>query len=134
MYTFKNIYGESRAFSLDLRFSRFLILCFGNPHLLKASQRGQNASADPGPVSSFRGSVGGNQFKSHIGRGLHAQIPVESIREPGEQRVSAGDDDASVERGAQIDVAHADGGRDAVRGRHEPARDGRVRSSVIRIE
>merc|ERR1719378_105988 len=62
---------------------------------------------NPGSISAFLWTICRNQLEPHGGRGFDTQVPVESLNEPIETRVSARDNDVSVKSRSEIHVAQS---------------------------
>lgn len=64
------------ALAMHNRWAAFIILFFGNPHLLKSRERSQNRASDPNRVLALRRR---NNLDLHGRRGERSKFPLHAI-------------------------------------------------------
>ena len=100
-----------KAFTMNNRRSRLVILGLGDPHLLKGRQRGKDGTTNPDRVFTFRRC---NDLDLHGGRGKGGELLGHAFSDSGEHGGSSRHNDVGVKVSADVDVALHDGLESAV--------------------
>lgn len=86
----------------------FVVLLFGDPELMKGAQAGEDAAAEPGRVSAFGGVAWRMDLDFLVGS-ANAEFVAETIRETGDERASADQDDVAKQRRSGVYIDSIDG-------------------------
>jgi len=94
------------AFSVDDLGARFIIVLFGDPHLLEGGEGGQDGATNPDGVLTFRRS---NDLDLHGLRGERLDFLLHASIDTFEHGGTAGQDDVAIQILTDIYIAFHDG-------------------------